>query len=163
MKHITNNASIPFKRHVLNSSTVLLLRMPMEIVNPDLILEADEAEEPEVSEGSETEEEREGLDDNRKEKRRANIQRELADAIVRLAPLEELKILLKCGANVSARLGICLNTFNFFFIWIFKWSKRESFFFRYSVRLSLCIFTEIGVECSIDIRISRSILVIIKI
>ncbi|XP_042877239.1 ankyrin-1-like isoform X1 [Penaeus japonicus] len=75
--------------------------MPMEIVNPDLILEADEAEEPEVSEGSETEEEREGLDDNRKEKRRANIQRELADAIVRLAPLEELKILLKCGANVK--------------------------------------------------------------
>ncbi|XP_027211620.1 putative ankyrin repeat protein RF_0381 isoform X2 [Penaeus vannamei] len=75
--------------------------MPMEIVNPDLILEADEAEEPEVSEGSETEEEREGLDENRKDKRRANIQRELADAIVRLAPLEELKILLKCGANVK--------------------------------------------------------------
>lgn len=73
----------------------------MEIVNPDLILEGDEAEEPEVTEDSEKEEDREGLEEGRNEKRQANIQRELADAIVRLAPLEELKILLKCGANVK--------------------------------------------------------------
>ncbi|KAK7079079.1 hypothetical protein SK128_021840 [Halocaridina rubra] len=73
--------------------------MPMEIVNPDLLLEDEEVEEEvEVSEGED--ESRDRKDENRKE-RHTTIQRELADAIVRLAPIEELKILLKCGANVK--------------------------------------------------------------
>lgn len=108
--------------------------MPMEIVNPDLILEADEAEEPEVSEGSETEEEREGLDENRKDKRRANIQRELADAIVRLAPLEELKILLKCGANVSAGLEFCINKSDYS-----GWNKLGDIFFTFIYADCVCV------------------------
>lgn len=70
----------------------------MEIVNPDVLLEDEEVEE-EV-EASEGEEGRERKDEVRTE-RRTTIQRELADAIVRLAPMEELKILLKCGANVK--------------------------------------------------------------
>nr|XP_045609997.1 poly [ADP-ribose] polymerase tankyrase-2-like isoform X3 [Procambarus clarkii] len=76
--------------------------MPVEIVDPDMIGEDGDGEE--VTEGSETEEEVEGSSrktEGRKEKRKPSIQRELADAIVRLAPLEELRILLKCGANVK--------------------------------------------------------------
>ncbi|XP_069939287.1 ankyrin repeat domain-containing protein 65 isoform X2 [Cherax quadricarinatus] len=78
--------------------------MPMEIVNPDIMGEDGEEEEEGVMEVSETEEEMDGSSRNqegRKEKRKPSIQRELADAIVRLAPLEELRILLKCGANVK--------------------------------------------------------------
>ncbi|XP_042222583.1 transient receptor potential channel pyrexia-like isoform X3 [Homarus americanus] len=80
--------------------------MPMEIVHPDVIQGNGEVEEEEerVTEGSGTEEETEGSSrkqDGRKEKRKPSIQRELADAIVRLASIEELKILLKCGANVN--------------------------------------------------------------
>ncbi|XP_068239333.1 ankyrin-1-like isoform X1 [Palaemon carinicauda] len=74
--------------------------MPMEIVHPDALLEGEEVEEEvEVSEGEE-DKERERKDGNCEE-RHTTIQRELADAIVRLAPIEELKILLQCGANVK--------------------------------------------------------------
>ncbi|XP_071529685.1 uncharacterized protein [Panulirus ornatus] len=80
--------------------------MPMEIVHPDMIREDGDVEEEDegVVEGSETEEDTEGTsrkEDTRKEKRHTTIQRELADAIVRLAPIEELKILLQCGAHVN--------------------------------------------------------------
>ncbi|KAK4303667.1 hypothetical protein Pmani_024337 [Petrolisthes manimaculis] len=48
--------------------------------------------------------EEEGEDNNdegKKPPRQTTIQRELADAIVRLAPIDELKFLLQCGANVK--------------------------------------------------------------
>ncbi|KAK3869994.1 hypothetical protein Pcinc_024735 [Petrolisthes cinctipes] len=43
----------------------------------------------------------ERIEEEGKPPRQTTIQRELADAIVRLAPIDELKFLLQCGANVK--------------------------------------------------------------
>lgn len=76
---------------------------------------SEEEEEERVADASGTESEGEGSRERqkeRKEPRDTSIQRELADAIVRLAPIDELRFLLQCGANVSckhARAGLgCL-------------------------------------------------------
>lgn len=80
--------------------------MPSETISPDVREDVDvEEEEERVTDGSGTESEGEtntGEQSERKElKRQTSIQRELADAIVRLAPIEELRFLLQCGANVK--------------------------------------------------------------
>nr|ACM09992.1 hypothetical ANK-like protein [Eriocheir sinensis]ACN37115.1 predicted ANK-like protein [Eriocheir sinensis] len=80
--------------------------MPTETISPDMREEADleEEEEERAADASGTESEGESSRDatsGRKEPRDTSIQRELADAIVRLAPIEELRFLLQCGANVK--------------------------------------------------------------
>ncbi|XP_076065022.1 uncharacterized protein LOC143039048 isoform X2 [Oratosquilla oratoria] len=76
--------------------------MPTEVMASDVIQE----EEPVESEGSSSEVEEETVDrpsstDKEKSEKHPTIQRELADSIVRLASVDELKILLACGAKVS--------------------------------------------------------------
>ena len=88
--------------------------MPSETVSPEPREDVNvEEEEEKVTDGSGTESEGETSNEERKTerkgiKRQTSIQRELADAIVRLAPIEELKFLLQCGANVSMGVG-CSN------------------------------------------------------
>lgn len=82
--------------------------MPSETISPENRedVEVEEEEEERVTDGSGTESDgetniRERKTERKGLQRQTSIQRELADAIVRLAPIEELKFLLQCGANVK--------------------------------------------------------------
>lgn len=91
--------------------------MPSETISPEIRedVEVEEEEEDRVTDGSGTESDgetniRERKTERKGLQRQTSIQRELADAIVRLAPIEELKFLLQCGANVSMGQG-CANVY----------------------------------------------------
>ncbi|XP_045131002.1 ankyrin repeat domain-containing protein 50-like isoform X1 [Portunus trituberculatus] len=82
--------------------------MPSETISPEMRedVQVEEEEEDRVTDGSGTESDgetniRERKTERKGLQRQTSIQRELADAIVRLAPIEELKFLLQCGANVK--------------------------------------------------------------
>ncbi|MPC83753.1 26S proteasome non-ATPase regulatory subunit 10 [Portunus trituberculatus] len=87
--------------------------MPSETISPEMRedVQVEEEEEDRVTDGSGTESDgetniRERKTERKGLQRQTSIQRELADAIVRLAPIEELKFLLQCGANVSTGQGV---------------------------------------------------------
>ena len=80
--------------------------MPTEMVPDDIFEDFAETEIGENDYEDLKEEKGDYIEDEKSENliRTTSIERELADAIVRIAPMEELQILMDIGVNVNAKL-----------------------------------------------------------